>query len=305
MSNVRVVSTLLCHRDISMALKCLDSLVKMNRCKEILFQIHDDGSLTESDKDKLYSDLPILKIIDRKTADKTVEDLLSKYPKCQNYRKAHILALKLFDVPLLSNTEDVIYVDSDVLFLQPFEDLFKWPNHEATCIFMQDFYNSYAVYPWDLVLKPIVLPKRLNSGLLIINKSKFYSLDFLEHLIAQEIPAYYRYPWFVEQTVWGGLAMEIGNSYFWDSDQVTCVKNRDSITARTIAAHFISPVRGLIKDFENEMLSRTQIVKAKTLRMQRLSAVDLAKTFIIRYVHNKIYTIKTSSIKSFSKIIKT
>ncbi|GJD16225.1 hypothetical protein RIVM261_011810 [Rivularia sp. IAM M-261] len=291
MSNIRVVSALLCHRDISMALKCLGSLVKMNKCKlEIVFQIHDDGTLTESDKEALHSNLPILKIIDRNTADNTVNDLLSKYPNCLKYRQKQIYALKLFDVPLLSNTEEVVYVDSDVLFIQPFENLFQLPSPEATCIFMQDFYNSYAVYPWHIVFKPISLPKRLNCGLFIINKSKFYSLDFLEWLIAQEIPAYYRFPWF-EQTAWGALAMESKNAYFWDSDQVTCVKNIHSINNQTIAAHFTSPVRGLMNHFEMNILSNKKII-AHTLQMERLGVIGLTQTFANRYMNNKIYTIK-------------
>lgn len=292
MSNVRVVSALLCHRDIPMALKCLGSLVKMNRCKlEIVFQIHDDGTLTESDKEKLYSSLPIFKIIDRKTADNTINDLLSKYPNCFKYRKKQIYALKLFDVPLLSSAEEVVYVDSDVLFLQPFKRLFQLPNHEATCIFMQDFYNSYALYPWHLVVKPISLPKRLNCGLFIINKSKFYSLDFLEWLIAQDIPAYYRFPWF-EQTAWGALAMESKNCYFWNSDQVTCVKSLNSINNQTIAAHFTSPVRELMNNFEPNVSTNTKILIAQTLRMEKLSALGLMKTFAFRYMNNKTYTIK-------------
>jgi lipopolysaccharide biosynthesis glycosyltransferase len=292
MNNIRVISALLCHRDVPMALKCLGSLVKMNKSKsDIFFHIHDDGSLTESDKEELYSHLPILKIIDRETADNTVNYLLSKYPNCLKYRQKHIYALKLFDVPLLSSSEEVVYVDSDVLFIQPFDNLFELPNQEATCIFMQDFYNSYALYPWHLAFKPISLPKRLNSGLFIINKSKFYSLDFLEWLIGQDIAAYYRYPWF-EQTAWGALAMQNKNSYFWDSHQVTCVKNSFSINNQTIAAHFTSPVRDLMDNFETNTSSNAKPLKAQTLKMKKLSALGLAKTFTYRYINNKIYTFK-------------
>ncbi|HEY4589541.1 MAG TPA: hypothetical protein VII86_09950, partial [Thermoanaerobaculia bacterium] len=114
----RRVTTLLGHTHVEMALACLGSL---RRCSAdpIRFRIHEDGTLTAEDRDRLVEGLGDPELLARSEADERVADMLSHRPSLLALRGTNPLALKLIDIPLLAEG-DLAYCDSDVLFLRPF-----------------------------------------------------------------------------------------------------------------------------------------------------------------------------------------
>jgi len=51
-------------------------------------------------------------------ADRTVLDALAGHQACREYRLAHPLARKIFDMPILTRADRFIILDSDILFFR-------------------------------------------------------------------------------------------------------------------------------------------------------------------------------------------
>ena len=118
-----IVSTLIGHRDVGTGLTCLPTLAK-HSCEPVRFQLHDDGSLTDNDREQLLNQLPVHTIISRRQADAIVKERLAHYPYCARYRRHYAYGLKLFDTLFLAPGEDLAFCDTDIFFLRPFSGLF-------------------------------------------------------------------------------------------------------------------------------------------------------------------------------------
>ena len=104
------VASLVCHSHVDMAISCLGSLQRFSS-EPISFIIHDDGSLTNDDIDKIDNGLTVSRFVLRPEANEIVDELLISYPNCRRYRYEQPYSLKLLDIPLLSDG-DMVYSDS-------------------------------------------------------------------------------------------------------------------------------------------------------------------------------------------------
>ena len=117
---------------MALAITCLGSLLSYS-VDDVELTLHDDGSLTEDDAERLRQALKC-RVIFRAEAEEMMSDKLDKFPHCRDYRSINVQALKLLDVPLLHDDASVAFCDSDVLFLRPFPELFD--NTENSLVFM-------------------------------------------------------------------------------------------------------------------------------------------------------------------------
>lgn len=241
------VSTLLCHRDMAMGLRCFRSLADCSE-EPVEFVIHDDGSLDAEDKqlllDSARSGFRVARIIPRSEADVVIDARLAAYPHCAALRKRQAYGLKLFDVPFLSESPVVRYMDSDVLFLQPVRGLFAMRD-DQDCIFMQDLQNAYALRPWHLLSPGMGVPQKINSGLFAL-RTEIMDLERTEWLLAKDLPVFHKLPWF-EQTCWAWLASRY-NGHVWDSIQIQVIDDRTVFNDTLVAAHFVTPSRSRMKE---------------------------------------------------------
>ncbi|BAZ42351.1 hypothetical protein NIES4101_83200 [Calothrix sp. NIES-4101] len=270
-----IVRSLVCHHHVDMAILCLGSLLKFSS-EPLHLVIHDDGSLTDEDIDKLKTKLSdsdasnrCAEVICRSEADELMRQHLRLHPNALKYRNMNVLGLKLLDIVLLS-AGDMAYCDSDILFLRPFQKMFYFPNPETSAIFQMDCREAYAVFPWKFLRQSPIkflnntdtslryaigesqhvgLISKVNAGLIFIRKTA-YDLDFIEWLISQNIFNHDSY-WH-EQTCWSALAHHIGSRQ-WHPQQVVLVQSKQSITDQTIAAHFVSRYRHFLGDFSNHV----------------------------------------------------
>ena len=86
--------------------------------------IHDDGSLTGADRSLLQALFSPISIVDRDKADVECTDRLKVLglSRLLNFRDSLVFALKMIDPVLMSRSEAVVIMDSDVLFFrQPTE----------------------------------------------------------------------------------------------------------------------------------------------------------------------------------------
>ena len=151
MSPSRVnVRTLLCHRDVDLALHCLGSLATC--CVDpIALAIHEDGSLTADDRARIAAELPGARIVDRRAADEVMRERLARHAAAWAFRAGSVWGLKLLDVALLE-AGDCYYVDGDVRFFRRFRGLFCREALAGGAVFLRDtVWAAYSVRPWHLL----------------------------------------------------------------------------------------------------------------------------------------------------------
>jgi hypothetical protein len=279
----RIVSTLLGHAHVEMALLCLGSLLEFSAAP-LRLRIHDDGSLSAADLERLAAGLLDPEVVSRPEADERLAALLAARPAARAFRAADPLALKLLDVVLLSADAELAYCDSDVLFLRPFSGLFELPGAAGT-VFMNDPRQSYSVRSWHLLFEPrLRLPAHVNTGLIACRRSCF-DLDLVEWFLSR---APYRYtPWWVEQTCWALLALP-GGCRLLDPEVVSIFAPGRELSSRQVALHFVNPVRGLLERFASSRAGRSsgsalrEPVEVRSFAAPRLRALDLAATELRR-----------------------
>ena len=101
--------------------------------------IHDDGTLPEEGRARLQTLFASARIISRSEADAAVAPLLHAFPFCADYRRAHPLALKIFDVPHFAAEPRFIVFDSGLLFFNHPREILDWVAADSDdCWFNED-----------------------------------------------------------------------------------------------------------------------------------------------------------------------
>jgi hypothetical protein len=245
----RRVRTLIGHQQLETGLKCLPSLIGFS-AEPMTLLIHDDGTLSREDCERLTAALPGATIVSRTEADARIEPLLAGYPKCREYRQHHPLGLKLIDMALFES-EELAYCDSDILFLKPFSGLYQWPDSRTAAIFMQDIQDAYSLHPWHIYpFGKLRVPQKINSGLIFFRTSG-YDLDFIEWLLGQKRLAkvFKKRTHWIEQTCWAALGWRVG-CYAWSASQFMIANpSMKGLSEATVGIHFVAAARGKLEDF--------------------------------------------------------
>src|SRR4051812_31898839 len=272
----RLVSTLLGHAHVEMALLCLGSLLRRS-VEPLRLQVHDDGSLTEEDRDRLAAGLEEPAVISRREADERLEDRLAPRPASRAFRPDTPLGLKLLDVALLAPEGELAYCDSDVLFLRPFSRLFDLPAG-AGALFMCDPQNAYSVRSWHLLREPrLRLAARVNSGIVAFRAAGF-DLDLVEWFLGH--PEYRFAPVWVEQTAWALLGAPAGCRLLDPVAAAFPLPCREPGEG-TVALHFVSPRRALLEPLARALESRAVPavpIAIRSFPAARLTPLGLAAT---------------------------
>jgi hypothetical protein len=281
------VASLVCHAHVDMALACLGSLLASSSTP-LSLHIHDDGSLTDADRERLRQGLPDCIVVLPENADDAVLPELARYPECSAFRKKSALARKLLDVPLIS-TEPFVFCDSDVLWQRPFEGLFELPDATTKVVFMRDHQEAYALRPWNLMgRRAVQVPRRVNTGLMLASPAVL-DLDFLEWLLALRLPSFSRFPLWTEQTCWAALGRRAG-CRMWDPAQIRVIRNSRCLDQPLVAGHFTSSVRSLMP----RMAATTPLemhgptVKLKTVVSQSLGLLGLTWGQLSRFYRTRL-----------------
>lgn len=277
----RLVSTLLGHSHVDMGLLCLGSLLGCS-VQPLRLRIHDDGSLTTEDLERLAAGLANPAVVPRREADEQLDALLASRPAGRSFRRENPLALKLLDAALLSDGGELSYCDSDVLFLRPFSRLLDLPPG-AGALFMCDPQNAYSLRSWQLLREPrLRLASRVNTGIIAF-RTRFFDLDLVEWFLSR--PSYRFAPVWVEQTCWALLAQPAGCRLL-DPEAVGIPAPGRQPGEGQVALHFASPVRGLLAGFAGTRSWRTTLqeaaVEVGSFPAPRLGPIGLAATEVRR-----------------------
>ena len=284
--SVPSLRTLLCHRDVGLAIHCLDSVMRLS-ADPVQLVIHEDGSLTPEDREKLATALPGSRILDRQVADELMAERLSAYPNARAFREGSVWGLKLLDV-VLAEPGLCFYLDSDIRFFLPFRGLFADAATRGRCVFLRDtVWQAYSIRPWHLLdQRGLRVASGINTGLTLCDPQVF-DLGFVDWFLGQldwrVIPAW------TEPTCWAALALRADGQAI-DPEQVTNLYPSAKVTEQSLGAHFLSAYRSqwqaLLDQPVRHTISRATDVRFQTLRP--LTAASLALNQLKRKMQNSI-----------------
>jgi hypothetical protein len=225
-----------------MALGCLGSLLS-HSAEPLRLRVHDDGSLSERDLDRLAAGLGSPEVLRRAEADARLSDFLVRYPALASFRRRSPLALKVIDAVLLAEDQRLFYCDTDVLFLRPFRGLFDFGSEACGAFFMSDVQNAYSVRSWHLVRhRRLKLPCRVNTGLFGYRAER-YDPELAEWFASR--PEFRFAPVWEEQTLWALLGFAAGASLL-DPSQFQLPEEHYELSGELVALHFVSPRRSFL-----------------------------------------------------------
>jgi hypothetical protein len=243
------VHNLVCHRDISIALICLKSLLATSQ-EKLQIVVHDDGSLTDEDKTCIRAQLPDSILVSRDQADHELAIVLDGLPTIRKARLKLPHLLKVLDVPMLCRSDNVCFVDSDVLFLRAHRGLFEISKTRSACArFMLDIRTCHGFRLKDFwPLGPVSPIARLNSGLFCI-KRNVIDFDWVEAVCSRVgLPQILQHRSWFEQGLWAAIAARVGCEMI-DRSQIATAEVASQIPQDPIALHFITPVRALLEHY--------------------------------------------------------
>jgi hypothetical protein len=202
--------------------------------------IHDDGTLPENARKELKR-LFHCRIIGRDEADAVMNQRLTAFPLCQEYRQRHPLALKIFDFAHFCEADRFIALDSDVLFFRFPPEIMAWVASGADeCWFNEDVAESALIsaeQAWSDLGVP--LWPRVNSGLGLVAKAAL-DLEFCERALG-ETSILQGHIWRVEQTLFALCASRYGKGGLLPKTyEVTLARQA---TSDAIARHYVGAVR--------------------------------------------------------------
>jgi len=175
--------TLIHRKDIELYLKTY-ILFRHYYKKEFTPVLHEDGSFTEEDINYLKSKISNVEIVRRHEADTKMKEKLKDYPLCSHFRFAEhhtIFRIKLFDPFLLSNSNNVLYLDSDILFSKEPQALINCIDRKVGA-YLRDSWSAYCV-PFRDEDNDTVIDRYINAGLTYFPTKNHYSLDYIEQCL--------------------------------------------------------------------------------------------------------------------------
>ncbi|MBI2057600.1 MAG: hypothetical protein HYT63_01295 [Candidatus Yanofskybacteria bacterium] len=232
---------MLCQKsDVVTATWSLWSFLKNSQlCPKIV--IHDDGSLDDESVAIFKNKFDNLEVIWRKDADRLINKI-NVSPIIKDYReKGYPLILKLVDILLLSRSEKVMVLDSDVLFFKKPEEIVRFVKGDSgRDALISQASGGFVVRVDDNYLKKYNLAQKnvelMNSGIVVYNKSSISEVKLSEYFenCKLDISDY-----FVEMTGWNCLIGQT-NCEFLPLDRYI-IKGRAG--PNTVAKHFTGPRR--------------------------------------------------------------
>jgi hypothetical protein len=177
------IHILTCHRDLLETLWCLKTFYHFSKLNLGLV-IHDDGTLSPADITIFHNHFVNCRLVRKKEADEKLSSALKNTPfsfRCR-FQDFLLLSMKLFDPFFFSGADNILLLDSDVLFFNKPSEVMDCCANSMPC-FMDDYQNAYSLLISDLnkvVDKKVI--DRFNSGLLCYQRKKI-DLETVEKLL--------------------------------------------------------------------------------------------------------------------------
>lgn len=244
------IRILICKRDIEMGLNMINSLKKYVEFKDVPIYFHDDGSLDNECK-RILLNIENSHIVDKTFADTTILKCLIEYQSCKKYRFDNIkifnnTKMKLFDFHFLSNTNNILCIDSDILFLNKPNDIIELIN-KSIPFYFPDFQNSYSFCRTTNVK----VLDNVNVGIFYIPTKDHYDINAIEFALNDLFTIGITNGGWIEQSAWSHMFYKDGRYVKLDNQKYQIPNPYGSVPTNIESLHFVShpPIRGLYNDF--------------------------------------------------------
>jgi hypothetical protein len=204
--------------------------------------IHDDGTLRPRSLEKLRATLPHAKIILRPEADARMEEVLAPFPRCRELRATNKLAPKVFDFAAFLESDRMILLDSDILFIDKPRAMLRVLDNPDCKINMLtcDWQPGYTIDQDSL--RPMLgfyCRERMNSGLGLVHRGSL-RIEWIEEFLT--LPDILSHPHQVEQTLIALCSAKFGVDVLPYEYDVYMGPRRPGVPCR----HYTGPIRHLM-----------------------------------------------------------
>ena len=225
-----------CHIDVVQLLWALASWYRVVPISAKVY-IHEDGSLTVSDKALISKTFPHSEIIDFNWAtEQAMNKWLIKYPSLRTLRveKREVFALKIVDPYFVSNCKYFLILDTDILwFRAPDEVLQTIVNYECPLFWQENKPCPYIFGDGDSLKEELLCH---NSGFIYYEKADF-NLNLLEEFM-QKKGNFKRK--FEDQPVYAYILGNYSSTSLLPKDRYII---KGKVKEDTIAKHYTAPRR--------------------------------------------------------------
>jgi hypothetical protein len=235
------IHTLICNRDLMLAINNFKSIQKFEEFSEVPVILHDDGSLTDSDIEILQTIKNVI-IIRRAHADELIREYVQDHPNCLEYRlgdnKINLWhKIKSFDYWFFSKTKNVLGMDTDLLFLRKPENVIELIKSN-TPFYYPDIQSAYC---FNEPKSEIPVIEKVNTGLIYIPSEEYYSINDIENALSNLLKNGINYfPSWIEQSAYAHMFYKNGK-YVSLSDQKYKIPYFQKVDIEvTECLHFVS-----------------------------------------------------------------
>lgn len=178
------IHTLICKRDIELFVSTYKLFAYYSKL-DFDTIIHEDGSFSTEDVEYIQMVLPDTTVIRKEYADNHIGEFLKNYELCTHFRFAQhhtIFRIKLFDPFYFTKTNNVMYLDADILFCKTPTAIIDHINTQ-TGFYLRDMSSAYCV-PFRDEDGDTRITRRINAGLNYYPTKHHYSLDYIEECLS-------------------------------------------------------------------------------------------------------------------------
>lgn len=244
------IRILVCKRDIEMCLNMVNSLRIYEEFKNIPIFFHSDGSL-DIESEGLLIALGNVYIVNKEYADNKILDYLSDYKSCKRYRFEinklfNLTKMKLFDFFFLSESKNILCIDSDILFMNRPEQIIDLIQ-KSTPFYFPDFQNAYSFCKTS---KANVLEK-VNVGIFYIPSEKYYDIISIEFALNDLFTIGMTNGDWIEQSAWSHMFYKNGDYISLNENKYQIPTPYIPINIEIEGLHFVGhpPIRNLYVNY--------------------------------------------------------
>jgi hypothetical protein len=272
------IHSLICNKDLYLAINNYKSLQKFDEFKNVPIYLHDDGSLTSSDR-KSLNEIRNINFIDRGWADIEIKNYLVNHPNCLEYRlgsnRIHLWhKIKTFDYFFFSKTKKILCLDTDLLFINKPNNIIKLLT-EDTPFYFPDVQSSYC---FNEPKSEVEVLKNVNTGLFYIPSEDYYNIDDLEFALSNLIRNGVNYfPSWIEQSAFAHMFYKNGRYLSLDIEKYRIPYFQGVDVEKSECLHFVS--YPLVRELYPQYLEYLDYDVNKTI---------YSKKFLINYKHIQV-----------------
>ncbi len=237
-----------CQRDYLCALWSLKTFYRTSSARFPLV-VHMNGRVSALARRRLRRHLPSARLIAAPEADATVSAWLSSHecPRLLEARSRNPFLVKLIDVHILSSSNRVVLLDSDVLFFARPEEVLSAAADATAGVdyFQRDADTTYNLRV-DEAQRDLGIPlvPAINTGIAVLDRATV-DLRRCEELMSH--PAVARSTGWIEQTLYALLASEKRRAQHLPPSYLVSLAPKEDLTT-LVARHYAGPSRRHLTD---------------------------------------------------------